>query len=244
MVRKKKLINLVLKTVVEEIIPDKKQVITGGHQKLDYNKLFICTGFHNYVPPIENVTLEGVFSLRTLSDALEIKSYVQDKKEVTCIGGGFLGLELARNLIKAGLQVTVIEFFPRLLPRQLCDESSSVFRKKMEELGIKTRLDSVVTKIIGKQRAEAVELKNGDVLPADAVFVSAGVRPNVEIASSAGLMVNKGIVVNEFLQTSDENIYAVGDVAEFNGKFWAIIPAARDQAPIAAKHALGLKVEP
>ncbi|NMC07090.1 MAG: NAD(P)/FAD-dependent oxidoreductase, partial [Candidatus Lokiarchaeota archaeon] len=209
-----------------------------------WDKLCICTGASCSVPPIKNVNVKGVFTLRTIDDALAIKEYIKGKKKAVCIGGGLLGLEAARNVKKAGLETTVLEVFPRLLPRQLCSTSAGILNDKIHGLGIDTVLGAKVEEILGNDRVTGVKLAGDKILEANFVLISAGIKPRLELAAKAGLDVNKGITVNEFMQTSNENIFAAGDIVEFGGKGWGIIPAALDQAAVAAKKITGQPCAP
>lgn len=231
-------------TKVSSISPADKTITLENGEIKAYNKLFVCTGASNSIPPITNASIPGVFTIRTIDDALAVKDWIQGKETAVCIGGGLLGLEAARNLETAGLRVTVVEVFPRLLPKQLCQTSSSILQEKIQEIGIKTIVNTTVEEILGSDTVTGVKLASGEELPADVVLVSAGIKARVDLAREAGLEVNKGVVVNEFMQTNDPDIYAAGDVIEFQGRGWGIIPAALEQATLAAKHAAGVEVEP
>jgi nitrite reductase (NADH) large subunit len=231
-------------TRVEAIDPKDRTIIVSPAKKVAYDKLCICTGASCSVPPIKNASVKGVFTLRTIEDALAIKDYIKGKKTAVCIGGGLLGLEAARNVKKAGLDTTVLEVFPRLLPRQLCSTSAGILNDKIHSLGIKTVLGANVEEILGTDHVTGVKLAGNKVLEADIVLISAGIKPRLDLATKAGLKVNKGLVVNEFMQASDENIFAAGDIVEFGGKGWGIIPAALDQAAVAAKKIAGEACDP
>lgn len=215
-----------------------------GTATVNWDKLCICTGAANFVPPITNADLPGVFTLRTIDDALAIKAHIAGKARAVCIGGGLLGLEAARNLLKAGLEVTVVEYFPRLLPRQLCNASATVLQDKINGLGIKTILSASVQEITGKETVAGVRLMDGREIPADTVLVSAGIRPRVELVQGTTIAAGKAIIVDEHMRTSVDGIYAAGDAAEFNGRSWGIIPAALEQATVAARAIAGVDGEP
>ncbi|MFX0100375.1 MAG: NAD(P)/FAD-dependent oxidoreductase [Candidatus Hodarchaeota archaeon] len=237
-------IALYTNTKVVKIDPEGKKIFLENGESKNYDILCLCLGAHSWVPPINNAAIKGVFTLRTIDDALAIKEYIKNKEKAICIGGGLLGLEAARNLKRAGLDVTVVEYFPRLLPRQLCDDSSMIFREKIHQLGLKTILGASVSEILGEGVVSGVKLTNGDELNADVVLVSAGIRSNLDLVKDTGLEINKCLVVNDCMQTSHPDIYAAGDVSEFQGKSWGIIPAALEQANIAAMNILGAKCKP
>ncbi len=246
----KKNINLHVETRITSIDVKKREIMTEKGETMSFDKACICTGASNFVPPIKNASVNGVFTLRTIDDALAIKTYVQGKKNAVCIGGGLLGLEAARNLVKAGLNVTVIEYFPRLLPRQLCTTSAEILREKINTMGIRTILGANVAEILGNDAVSGITLSNGTTLDADMVLVSTGIRARLDVIKGSGLKVNKGLVVDEYMRVLMENgnpsdaIFAAGDVVEFQEKGWGIIPAALDQAAIASKMIAGVECEP
>nr|MDO8084332.1 FAD-dependent oxidoreductase [Candidatus Sigynarchaeum springense] len=239
-----KSINFHPNTRVIDVDPKERKVKTDAGEIVPYDKLCIATGASCSVPPFKNATVKGVFTLRTIDDALAIKEYIKGKKKAVCIGGGLLGLEAARNVKTAGLDTTVVEVFPRLLPKQLCTTSAGMLNDQIRHLGIDTVLGATVEAILGTDHVTGVKLAGEKVLEADFVLVSAGIKPRLDLAVKAGLKVNKAIVVNEFMQTSDENVFAAGDVVEFGGKGWGIIPAALEQAAVAAKKIAGEPCDP
>lgn len=204
-----------------------------------YDRLLLANGGLPFVPPIENVGVEGVFTLRNIDDALAIREYAARARTAVVIGGGLLGLESARGLKDLGLEVTVLEFFSWLLPKQLDEQGSEVLARQIEGMGIRTITGAMSEAIEGDGRAAGVRLKDGRHVPGDIVLVSAGVRPDVGLASAAGLQVERGVVVNEHLQTSDPIVYAAGDVAEFAGHVYGIIPAAVEQGRAAGTNMAG-----
>lgn len=199
-----------------------------------YDRLLVATGARSFIPPIAGVDLPGVFALWTIEDASRIRAYAQGRKRAVVIGGGLLGLEAARGLRALGLVVTVLEFAPRLMPRQLDEEGAAVFRTLVENLGIAVQVGATTERIMGEDRVQAVLLQGGARIPADLVLIAAGGRANLSLAQASGLNVNKGIIVNSHLQTSAPDVYAAGDVAEYAGAVYGIVPAAIEQAQVAA----------
>jgi nitrite reductase (NADH) large subunit len=198
------------------------------------------------IPPIKNareMVGKGVFTLRTIDDTLEIKEYIRNSKakKAIIIGGGLLGLELANQIMNADLDTTVVEFFPRLLPRQLDDECSSMLRKEIENKGIKVVLSATTEEIIGNGAVTGIKLKDGQKIDSDIILIQAGIRATIDLAQNSGIETNRGIVVNEFLETSEKDIFAVGDCIEYKNQTWGIIPACMEQSKIVAASALGLK---
>jgi NAD(P)H-nitrite reductase large subunit len=200
----------------------------------EYDRLLLATGGRSFVPPVEGTDKEGVFTLRTLEDALAIKAYAQRASAAVVIGGGLLGLETARALRTAGLDVTVVEFFPYLLPRQLDAEGADVLQSLLEAQGLQVITSGATEAILGEGRADGIRLKDGRVVAGELILFSTGIRSETALAQAAGLEVNRGVIVDEHLQTSAEDVFAAGDAAEFEGQVYGIIPAAIEQAKIAA----------
>ncbi len=232
-------IDVFLSSPVISVNPEKKEVELYNGKEEKYDVLILASGARASRPPIKGIERKGVFTLRTLDDALSILDYLKNHHQTVVIGGGLLGLEIARALKIRGAEVTVIEFFDRLLPRQLDVAAASVLKNQIEALGIKVLLGRETEEIFGDQEVKGVKIKGGEVVEADMVLIAAGIKPNLELAQKAGLKVNKGIVVDDYLRTSHQEIFAVGDVIEHRGRLYGIIPAAFDQARAAAYNILG-----
>jgi nitrite reductase (NADH) large subunit len=232
-------ITLKLKTRIVGAEPKEKVVITDDNQRLSYNSLLVATGSHSFIPPIKGSEKRGVFALRNIQDARDISSYAKDFEDVILIGGGLLGLEAGNALRKLGKKVMVVEFFPRLLPRQLDVEGAKRLQKIMEEMGFSFRLGARTQEVTGDGEVSGAMLERDEALTAKMVIISAGVRPNLELAEPLGLQHDKGIIVDEHLRTSQPDIYAAGDVAEFKGMPYGIWPAALEQGKIAGTSMAG-----
>jgi len=216
-----------------------KQVSQADGQKLPYDKLILASGAHPIMPPFPGRELKGVQTLRTLDDADLILEVAREQGQVVCIGGGLLGLEVAGALERQGAQVTVLEGLDWLLPRQLDAQASAILKQKIESLGIKVIVPAMTKALHGEGRVESVELADGQVLPADLVLVSTGVSANLELAKSAGLAVNRGVLVNEHMVTSNPDILAAGDLTEFHGRCYGLWVPAKNQGTIAGQNAAG-----
>jgi nitrite reductase (NADH) large subunit len=244
---KDKNIKLNLSSKVTKIEPDKKVIfIEGQDDTVSYDKLILALGSVPNIPPIKNareMVGRGVFTLRTIDDTLEIKEYILNSKarKALVIGGGLLGLELANQIKNANLDTTVVEFFPRLLPRQLDDECSLMLKKEIENKGIKVVLNAATEEILGNGTVTGIKLKDGQRYESDIILIQAGITATIDLAQNSGLETNRGIIVNEFLETSKKDIFAVGDCVEYKNQTWGIIPACMEQSKIVAASALGLK---
>jgi nitrite reductase (NADH) large subunit len=220
--------------------PENRYVTTAGQERYAYDLLLLATGSRSFVPPIRGVEKNGVFTLRTVADADRIMSFGSGRYNVLLIGGGLLGLETGKAFRKLGKQVIVVEFFPRLLPRQLDERGAARLRKLMEDMGFAFRLGAVTREIIGNDAVESVVLQNNEVIRADMVIISAGVQPDLELAKQLGLACGKGITVDAALRTSRPEIFAAGDVAEFANNLYGIWPAAMEQGEIAGTNMAGV----
>jgi len=214
-------------------------VITEEGNKLSYDKLLMALGSYSFIPPLKGSDKKGVFSLRNIQDARAISSYAKGTRDVVIIGGGLLGLEAGNAFIKMNIAVTVVEFFPRLLPRQLDEKGAARLRAIMEVMGFKFKLGSKTEEIEGTDSISSVRLEGGERIPAHMVIISAGVRPTMGLAKAVGLECDKGIKVDEYLGTNLPDIYAAGDVAEFKGMAYGIWPAAMEQGKIAGINMAG-----
>jgi nitrite reductase (NADH) large subunit len=223
-------IDIQLSTKVVAIEPSQQLIHLDNGTPVSYDRLVLAMGAHPFVPPISGVNKPGVFTLRTLHDALQIKRYIQTGGHVTVIGGGLLGLEVAVALAKLRLQVHVIELLPRLLPRQLDTTAAMILKQYIESFGIHVTLGTQVHHIQGQTAVSGLLLDTGHYLPSSLAIISAGIRPNLTITQNAGIKTRKGIIVNSLLQTSNDHIYACGNVAEFQGQVYETIPAAIEQA--------------
>ena len=232
-------IGLMLKTLITGGDPAERVVIAGGNMRLPYDKLLIAAGSRSFIPPIKGSEKKGVFSLRHIKDARNIIKHAGDVESVVIIGGGLLGLEAGNALRRLGKEVTIVEFFPRLLPRQLDVEGAKRLQAIMEGMGFSFRLGAKTQEIAGEGMVNGVHLEGVEVLPARMVLISAGVRPNMDLAGPLGLASDKGIKVDERLRTNQANIYAAGDVAEFRGMPYGIWPAAMEQGEIAGTNMAG-----
>ncbi|MFB0501542.1 MAG: NAD(P)/FAD-dependent oxidoreductase [Candidatus Bathyarchaeia archaeon] len=216
----------------------KKELLLEDRSRVNYDKLLLTNGAHPFIPPIKGAEKTGVFTLRSIKDALTIKEYTKKTRKAIIIGGGLLGLEFAASLRKLGQRVEVVEIFPRLLPRQLDQDGATILKDRIETRGVNITLGVRTEKILGKKTVSGILLDDGKKLSGDLVLISAGVRSNKYLAVEAGIKVEKGVVVDQYLQTSVNDVYAAGDVAESEGRVYGIIPAAMEQAKIAAVNML------
>ena len=196
-----------------------------------YDHVIIATGSRPFVPPMEGFGGAGTFLFRTIDDCDQIAAYAKNCKEAAVIGGGLLGLEAARGLMTHGVKVTILEAAPQLMIAQLDPESGQMLRGTIEAMGIAVKCETITTKIVREDgRITRLDFKDGTSLATDMVVVSAGIRPITEIAAASGLTVNKGIVCDDQMHTSDRDIFAVGECVEHRGRIYGLVDPIWDQA--------------
>ncbi|TFF84959.1 MAG: NAD(P)/FAD-dependent oxidoreductase [Promethearchaeota archaeon] len=230
---KDKNINLFLESKVIEIYPKEKKIELENGEKISYDKLLLAAGSHPSIPPIKGTDKNRVKTLRTIDDSNEIIEIVEKTEKVIVIGGGLLGIETANSINMKDNEVTIVEFFPRLLPKQLDEEGAMILQNILEKKGMKIVVGAVTEEILGKKAVTGVRLKDGREFPAGCVVISAGIRPNLQLAKKCDIKINRGIIVNKYMETNYEDIYAAGDIAEFKERVWGIIPVAFAQSKVA-----------
>ena len=231
-------INLHLGTAVRKIDSKEHLLLLDLGGTFAYDKLLIANGASPFVPPIPNVDLDGVFSLRNLSDAFKIRRHsflIGNGKPVAVVGGGVLGLEAAYSFLKNKLKPVVIEGLSYLLPRQLDEEGAKILKRTLTAWGIGIVEGVKIREFSGKGIVKNVVLDDGTLIPAEMVLLSTGIRPNTDFLEFSHLPFNKGALVDSHMSVTDD-IFAAGDIAEFNGIVYGIIPPAIEQATVAAQN--------
>ncbi|MFL9832058.1 nitrite reductase large subunit NirB [Flavobacterium sp. ST-87] len=239
--------NIILNTseLVTDIHKENKTITTHLEKTHSYDYLVLATGSAAFVPPIEGVEKEGVFVYRTIEDLDAIMAYAKKIKqngatEAAVLGGGLLGLEAAKAVRDLGLNPHVVEFAPRLMPRQLDKGASNMLRSKIEELNIKIHLSKSTQFIDGDDYITGMMFEEEELLKVDMLVISAGIKPRDELGRGAGLEVGVrgGVVVNNKMQTSDPNIFAIGEVALYNHMIYGLVAPGYEMADVAAEQIL------
>lgn len=221
-------------------LPQKTVLVNDGSE-IPYDSLLLATGASPTIPPIQQINLKGVFTIRKKDDAENIKNHLARTKHCVILGAGFIGLKMAEALSWLKIQVTVVEALGRVLPAMTDDSAAQIFSNVMSQRGINLIVNTSVVEVVGDEKGfvREVALSNGSTLPAEMLIVAAGVRPNIALAREAGIRVNRGIVIDETMRTNIEDIYAAGDAAEspniLSGKTEPALiwPAAAEQGEIA-----------
>ncbi|HTI58916.1 molybdopterin-dependent oxidoreductase [Mucilaginibacter sp.] len=223
---------------VEKIDREKKQVTDSRGIRTDYDVLIIATGSRAAVP--KNVPkLPGIFTMRNRTDADNFKKHTPPNAHVVIVGGGLLGLEMAASLRETGAKVTIIQRTSAFLNRQLDALGSQLLHEEMVDQGCDIYYDDEVQLYYGRSKLTGVSLRSGRKINCDAMILAIGTTPNLELAKDCGLDCRRGVLVNERMQTSDHDIYAVGEIAEFNGMLYGITAAAEQQAEVVSAYLNG-----
>ncbi|MCW2120949.1 nitrite reductase large subunit NirB [Flavobacterium sp. 7A] len=240
--------NILLNTseLITDIHKENKTITTHLEKTHSYDYLVLATGSSAFVPPIEGVEKEGVFVYRTIEDLDAIMTYAKKIKkngatEAAVLGGGLLGLEAAKAVRDLGLNPHVVEFAPRLMPRQLDKGASDMLQSKIEALNIGIYLNKSTKYIAGEHAITGMMFEGDDLLKVDMLVISAGIKPRDELGRGAGLEVGVrgGIVVDNKMQTSDPNIFAIGEVALYNHMIYGLVAPGYEMADVVAEQILG-----
>jgi nitrite reductase (NADH) large subunit len=215
------------------------KTVTSDHGVTEpYDKLVIATGSNPFIIPVPGANLPGVLSYRDLDDVQAMMLAAQARAKAIVIGGGLLGLEAAAGLKEQGMDVTVIHVMPTLMERQLDASAGYLLQRQLEDRGIKVTKANT-KQIIGEKRVDSIELADGTIIPATLVVMAVGIRPNSAMAKESGIEVNRGIVVSDFMQTSDPDIYALGECAEVGGQVYGLVAPLYDMARVLAARLTG-----
>ncbi len=234
-------IDLKLGVRIVDVDSSTKTVIGDDGSITHFDKLLLATGSVPIIPSIEDVMKDGVFVFRNLNDTQALLERARPGLKAAVIGGGLLGLEAARGLQVQGCDVTVVHLMDTLMERQLDPLGGGYLAAKMNQLGVTVLLGLSTTAILGDGKAERVQFKGGGSIPADLVVIAAGIRPNVELGHKAGLEVKRGIVVNDYMETSHPDIFAVGECVQHNGICYGLVAPLLEQGKVLAATITGNK---
>jgi nitrite reductase (NADH) large subunit len=228
--------------VATEIDVGRRELKIAGEESVAFSKLVLTTGSSAMRLNVPGADLAGVHTFRDSRDVDLLLALAARKTRVVVIGGGLLGLEAGYGLAKAGAPVTLVHLMDRLMERQLDVPAGSLLKSLVETKGIEILLEASTARIHGQGRVEGVELADGRLIKADAVIFAAGIRPNIALAKEAGIAVNRGIVVDDCLQTGAEGVFAIGECAEHRGICYGLVEPAYEQARALARHLAGQDV--
>jgi nitrite reductase (NADH) large subunit len=211
-----------------------KMVESNRGVKAAYDKLVIATGSAPFILPVPGHDLAGVLTYRDLDDVNAMLLAAQSRSRAVVIGGGLLGLEAAAGLKNQGMDVTVVHLMSTLMERQLDPTASNLLRREIEQRGIKVFTGAETKRIVGERKVEAIELADGAIIPATLVVMAAGIRPSAQLARESGLRVNRGILVDDGMRTSDPDIFSIGECAEVGGRIYGLVAPLYEMAQVAA----------
>ncbi|MBP1207422.1 nitrite reductase (NADH) large subunit [Duganella sp. 1411] len=227
---------------VEHIDRRKRIVRARSGLEVRYDRLLIATGSKPFIIPVPGHQLPGVLAFRDIQDVESMLEAARNHKHAVVIGGGLLGLEAANGLQRQGMSVTVVHVTDALMNQQLDKPAAQLLQKALEDKGLTFMLNAQTAEIVGTDRATAVRFKDGSEIPADLVVMTAGVRPNIELAKSAGLHCDRAIIVDDTLQTYDPRIYAVGECVQHRSATFGLVAPIWDQARVCGAHLAGAGV--
>src|SRR6266566_2295662 len=228
-------IKLALGEAVVKLDAGAKTVTTASGRTTSYDKLVLATGSRPVVPPVAGLDLPGVCAFRNIADLELMRAASRHGGNAIVVGGGLLGLEAAFGLMKRGMTVTVLHLMQSLMERQLDEAAGLLLQRDLEASGITVLTNAQTEAIVGDNCVKAVQLADGRELPADLVVFAVGVRPNIDLARAGGLDVNRGIIVDDFMATSEPGIFAVGECIEHHGQTFGLVGPLWEQARTCAR---------
>lgn len=236
-------VSLYLGRSVIKVDTDNHKVILDDESKFSYKKLLLASGAHNFIPPIQGIEKPGVYSIRKLEDIKKLQDTLREKEVILNIGGGIQGLETAWVLHQHGKKIIIVEFQNRLMPAQLDDKASRTLQRAIESFNIEVHLNTQVKTIVGESEVKEALTNSGDNLKCDMVVYSVGIRTNIDFLQDSPISLNHGVIVNNMMQTKLKDVYAAGDVAEFESKISGSWSAAANQGKIAGYNIAGKEVK-
>ncbi len=234
-------ITLHLGEKIIDVDSSNKRVTSDKGHSFDYDLLLLATGSNPFIPPIDGTRKNGVYVFRNMADTQSILEHCKTARKAVVIGGGLLGLEAARGLLNQGQKVTVVHLMDRLMDVQLDVVGGQFLKREIEKLGIEVLLNKNTERIMGEESVDGVLFKDGSIAEADMVVIACGIRPNVELGKKAGLKVNRGIVANDFMETSDPSIFAIGECVEHREKVYGLVAPLYEQGKVLAATITGNK---
>lgn len=226
-------------SAIHDLEPAEKTIIDSQGIVHSYDQLVIATGSRSFIPNIPGADASGVYTFRNLRDTDALYARISSTKHIVVVGGGLLGIEAARGLLRFNTKVTLIHQSDRLMNRQLDDTASDILTDKLEASGIEVITQNRVQEVLVDSRVKGVTLRNGETITCDTVLFCTGISANHELATRGKLKTNRGIIIDEYCQTSEADIYAIGECTEFKGETYGLVSPGFEQAAIAADNFVG-----
>ena len=225
---------------VVDVQRGRRMVITADGIEVEYDRLLLATGSNPFIVPVPGHELPGVVSFRDIHDVNAMLEASGRYRRAVVIGGGLLGLEAANGLLKQGMAVTVVHLLDSLMERQLDKSAAALLKTSLEKRGLEFLMEAQTDAILGEERVQGVRFKDGREIEADLVVMAVGIRPNVELAKKIGLHCERGVIVNDTMQTYDPRIYAVGECVQHRGSTYGLVAPLFEQGKVCANHLAGL----
>jgi nitrite reductase (NADH) large subunit len=222
--------------IVVSIDRHKRQVVSDQGVSINYDRLLFATGSNPFIIPVPGHTLPGVVAFRDIQDVDAMLEAAQQGKHAVVIGGGLLGLEAANGLHKQGMEVTVVHLLDSLMEQQLDQAAAALLKSSLEQDGLTFLMEAQTSEILGESKVTGIRFKDGSEIPADLIVMAVGIRPNISLAKEIGLYCERGVVVNDTLQTYDPRIYAVGECVQHRSKVYGLVAPLFEQAKVCANH--------
>lgn len=237
-------ITLYMGRAVTKIDEERKEIITEDGLKVPYDKAIIATGSNSFILPIPGSDKEGVVGFRDIADCNQMLEAAKTYRKAAVIGGGLLGLEAAKGLVQLGMDVTVVHLMEDLMERQLDHQAASMLKAELERQGIRFKMGAQTAELLGDTRVSGLRFADDSVLDAEFVVMAVGIKPNIKVAKESGIEVNRGIVVNDYMQTSMKDVYSVGECTEHRGTCYGLVAPLFEQGMILAKHICSVETAP
>lgn len=231
-------------TTITRIESETREVVTAEGLRFPYDKVIIATGSRSFILPVPGHDKQGVVGFRDIADCNVMLEAAKQYKKAAVIGGGLLGLEAAKGLVQLGMEVTVVHLMQDLMERQLDPQASAMLKTELERQGIRFKMGAQTAELLGGERVEGIRFADDSVLNTDFVVMAVGIKPNTGVARESGLEVNRGIVVDDYMQTSLNNVYSVGECTEHRGVCYGLVAPLFEQGMILAKHICGVDTAP
>ncbi|OZB95282.1 nitrite reductase large subunit NirB [Paenibacillus sp. XY044] len=224
--------------------PGQQRIYTASGHVKPYDRLIIATGSAAFLPKIPGIHKPGVTAFRNIADCERMMEASRTYKHAAVIGGGLLGLEAARGLLNLGMEVDVIHNASYLMNRQLDTAAAEMLKRELTQQGMRFLVEKRTERIFGRKRAEGLQFSDGRRLGADLIVLAVGIRPNISVAEASGIPTNRAIIVDDYMQTGVDRIYAVGECAEHRGIVYGLVAPLYEQARVLAMHLCGQNTEP
>lgn len=231
-------------TTVTHIDTTNKQITTDKGMTESYDKLIIATGSNPFILPIPGSDKEGVVGFRDISDCNQMLEAAKKYEKAAVIGGGLLGLEAAKGLVNLGMDVTVVHLMEDIMERQLDHSASSMLQAELERQGIKFAMGKQTSELIGEDRVSGLRFSDGSILDAELVVMAVGIKPNIALAKASNMEVGRGIIVDDYMLTSCDGVYSVGECTEHRGICYGLVAPLFEQGNVLAKHICGVDTNP